>query len=109
MALALGVPHPDMLENVLSTRQLAEWEIYGSMEPFGEYADWVRLAIIASMYRNSHTPKHHKRSELKDFIPEIYLEEKKEQSMGDMKNIMTALMNISKGRKRGNKKHGKSR
>lgn len=40
LCLALGVPHPDYLEQMLSLRQLAEWQRFYGLEPWGaEFED----------------------------------------------------------------------
>lgn len=40
LCLALGVPHPEFLEQVLSLRQLGEWQRFYGLEPWGaEFED----------------------------------------------------------------------
>lgn len=97
--MALGVIHPDILDNLLSSKQLAEWEIYYSLEPFGEEADWLRTATLANLYRNSKTPKGHKKSNIMDFMPQYLFEEKKKQNTTDMRTVLKQF--CAKGQRNG--------
>lgn len=48
----LGIVHPDYLESVLTVDQLAGWEDYAGIEPFGPPTDDVRLGLIVqSLYQ----------------------------------------------------------
>jgi hypothetical protein len=101
LARAVNVIHPDILENLLSSKQIAELEIFNSLEPAGEQAEWLRMAILACMYRNSKTPKGKKLAGIKDFMPEYYYEPKQEQSMLDMmKTLNSAMKKQEKKRKK---------
>lgn len=97
----MGVIHPDYLESRLTTRQMTEWMIYGSLEPFGEHANWIRSAVAICTYVNSKKKKGSKRCEVKDFMPGYYFPEKdKEQSPQEMMAVLNQIKSAQ------NKKHG---
>ena len=98
--MALGAYHPDHLERVLSVKQLAEWEIFYSLEPFGDEGEWIRNAILACISVNSNIPKGKRKAKLEDFIPRHYLPPKKKQSMEEMIQLMNLMMKEQKGKKR---------
>lgn len=97
MALALGVNHPDILENVLSTKQLVEWEIFYALESFGEKAEWERIASILCFYVNANKKEGSTPSKIEDFMPEKFVMRKKQQqTVYDMKSVLDTLMNRKK-------------
>lgn len=66
MSLALGFPHPDYLLEALSARQLAEWQQYYALEPFGHPIESWRAGMLASVIAR---PNSRKRLKASDFIP----------------------------------------
>jgi len=52
LCLALGVIHPDHLLESLTADQLADWEAYGRVEPFGGYIDDIRWAVLTQQINN---------------------------------------------------------
>ncbi len=54
MSLALGVVHPDELLTRMSSRQLAEWQAYAELEPFGSHFDDLRAGAVAAATYNVH-------------------------------------------------------
>ncbi len=92
----MGILHPDILENLLSAKQLAELRVYYSLEPFGEEAEWLRTARWCCLYYNSKIGKDGKRAEVDDFLP-IYLQETKK---GKQNNMLAFVRSISKRKKK---------
>jgi hypothetical protein len=45
LCLAIGCPHPDYLETILTHRQLGEWQTFAEIEPWGTPADDYRAAL----------------------------------------------------------------
>lgn len=90
LALALGVLHPDFLKEVLSARQLKEWELYYVVEPFGEthYQTARICTTLAEINRNEKiksTP-----FEIEDFMPK-FGKQTEEDKMNHMKRQLTAM------------------
>lgn len=54
---------------MLTARQLAEWEAYQQMEPFGEDRADMRAGIIASTIANVYLKKGAKPLSALDFMP----------------------------------------
>lgn len=51
LCLALHVPHPDYLLQMLTSRQFAEWLAFFGMMPFGqEYSDYVVASVGAALW-----------------------------------------------------------
>jgi hypothetical protein len=42
----LGVPHPDHLLRVLTSKQVAEWQAFLSLEPRGDVRQDIRMARL---------------------------------------------------------------
>lgn len=60
LCLALGVPHPDFLEQFLSVRQLTEWQRFYSLEPWGAEIEDTQNAlrcVVAMRAAGSKTAK----------------------------------------------------
>lgn len=91
LALALGFPHPDYLLEVLSARQLAEWQQYYSLEPFGFPAESWRSGIVASVIANANRKKGRKAFQPSDFMPREP-ETKKERRGGKLKSALSHLV-----------------
>jgi hypothetical protein len=70
LCLALGVLHPDFLLEQLDSRQIAEWEAYYNLCPFGDRREDFRAAYVSLTTAQCHSPK--KRLKLSDFVlPEM--------------------------------------
>ena len=68
MCLAVGCPHPDYLP--LDAVQLAEWEAYYSLRPFGEQSADLRMGIVTATIANvNRGPKSAKVFKPMDFMP----------------------------------------
>ncbi len=69
LALALGVPHPDMLDDLLTAEQMADWEAFFRVRPFGEFAaDW-RAGMVASVLATMFGKKKYKPQDFMLFRP----------------------------------------
>lgn len=66
-ALAVGWPVP-MLKKVMSSADIAEAMAFERIEPFGEYRDDMRAALIASTIANCHRSPKGKSFTLSDFM-----------------------------------------
>ena len=66
------MPHPDYLLRILTAHQLAEWEAYSCIEPFGEERADLRSAIVACANYNAlwqiHAGKKFKPLAPRDFM-----------------------------------------
>lgn len=69
MCLALGIPHPDYLLGLLTARQLADWEAYYGVEPFGDERADLRAGIVACTIANIHLKKGKDPLSALDFMP----------------------------------------
>jgi hypothetical protein len=98
--LALGYKHPDFLLSQLSSRQIAEWLAYNSIEPIGEMRGDLQAGIVASAVFNSkRTKEDQKVFSPYDFIPDYDKEpgskaEPKKQSTEQMKAQLMALARV---------------
>jgi hypothetical protein len=70
LALALGFPSVRELTTRMTSRDVAEWKAYYSIEPFGEARADLRTGILASLIANVHRDRK-KRPE--PFVPEDFM------------------------------------
>ena len=83
------------LENRISSRELAEWMAYYSIEPFGEQREDYRAGLVAATVANcAGAGKKNKALQPADFIP-IYTQPKK-MSMIDRRQEQLSQMAIFK-------------
>lgn len=77
----------------MDSTQIAEWQAFYSIEPFGEAVEWYRTGVVASTVANM--LRNRKSSPVKptDFVPK---EPKKKQTPAEMKAAMLAFYNASK-------------
>jgi hypothetical protein len=54
LCLALKEKHPDYLLPSLTSRQLAEWQAFFNLHPFGQDTDWGMLAQMLAVIINRH-------------------------------------------------------
>lgn len=105
LCLALGFPHPDHLMRELTSYQLAEWQAYYSLEPWG-YKFWTWLGgLMASVVANF-SPASKKHNWMpSDFIPKRDDEQEKKPQEPDSKavskGIMSYFKNVLRARKVG--------
>ncbi len=60
LALALGVPHPSRLREMLSAEEWEEWRAFYEARPFGEYAQDARFAMIAALIATALSGKRYR-------------------------------------------------
>jgi hypothetical protein len=91
--LALGVPHPDYLMEMLNSKQLRDWEVVYSIEPFGQYPEYVRMGVIASTLINIKLKKGAKKLTPLSFVPPLYGGKKtdEKQTIDDMKEGLSSM------------------
>lgn len=94
----MGYPHPDYLLTELTSRQLKEWEIYYSYEPFGEEQQFLQAGIISSTIANVFSSEKTRKLSPKDFMP-FYRREVKKQSTDEMKGLLSSMSSVKKKRK----------
>jgi hypothetical protein len=94
--LALGIAHPDILLEMLSSHQIAEWMAYNKIEPFGERSAWLQTGIIASVIANAHRGKKGKVFKPEDFMPSFEVEETKPQSMEEQRGVLKQIFGFAK-------------
>jgi hypothetical protein len=83
----------ELLERI-SSEELSEWIEFFRLEPFGQEADWLGPAIVASTVANVNRGKGKKAFEVADFMPRF--EPKKEQTTEEMIQ-MAAMFTIAAG------------
>lgn len=87
----MGYPHPDHLLATLSSRQIAEWMVFFSIEgPIGEERADLRAGIIASTLANVNRGKG-KPFRPTDFMPYT---EKDEDTDGETDDISEQVKNV---------------
>ncbi len=68
LCLAAHASHPNVLRAKLNSREIAEWEAFSRIEPFGPLQDELRLAIVACAAANSN-PYRKVPAVVTDFMP----------------------------------------
>lgn len=82
----LGIPHPRILSEQLTSREITDWIAYEMVEPFGEYRADLRAGIVAATVANVHRPKGRRAFKPEEFMPN-FGERKQQQSVADMHMI----------------------
>ena len=90
----------------LTSKQIAEWEVYDRLDPIGTWRDDFRMAYICSVISNLtisvHGKKGTKQTAPKDFMPEWGVDPKaatQEQSVEEMKAFLLGMAKTVKGLK----------
>ena len=92
LALALGMTVREMLTR-MSALELAEWQRYYDVEPFGEERADLRAAIVARVIAQSNGARQAK---LDDFMPRFEPRETRPQTAADQMAVFRALAARSK-------------
>ena len=79
----------DLLDRC-DSRELAEWEAYASIEPFGEERADLRAGIVAAAVANSN-PYRGKAWKPSDFMPKFEAQEPRRQSPQEMQSAMRQI------------------
>lgn len=83
---------------LLSSRQLAEWQVYYNLEPFGEEPAYWRAGVIASVFGNAFRKKGSRPFKPSDFMPAHPEPEKTTEEKNQ------AIIEVFKGISESNKK-----
>lgn len=75
--------------------EMAEWELFYSLEPFGTWRDNMHAGIIASLLANIHRGKSTKRFTPQDFMLLDGETHKRERNLG----LMNLMSSVAKKRK----------
>lgn len=93
----------------MSAKELAEWEMFYFLEPFGEYQTNYAAGIIASMIANVYKKKDAKSFVPDDFIPkrDLAYKSSKKQSIEQQKLILRQMASVYKKKLKKKKPKGK--
>jgi hypothetical protein len=96
--LALGFPHPKYLYQYLSGEELAEWQAFYILEPFGDRRQDNRIGTLASLLMAPNIKKGKKAPEWYEIFPEpvFAVKPKKKQSLDEMKDILYSMVKEDK-------------
>ena len=102
--MALGYPHPDILLEQITSRQLGEWIAYYRIDPWGEERADLRSGIVSSTMANINRKKGAKAFKPSDFMPEFIKQKEddmdakqvRQQTIDVMSNLV-AIQNKKKG------------
>ena len=108
LCLALGYPHPDQLQQVMTAKQLVEWEAFDRVQPIGgKRMDFYFSYFLMSIYNlaiSIHGKKGAKLLEFKDFVPnwvgDIADEEKEIMSAEQIKNLFLSSFKVQPKKKK---------
>ncbi len=89
LCLTLGVPHPDYLIDMLTSKQLADWMAYASIETFGDQRADLRSAIMAKAMVDRWLGKHERPKNVTDYLPHY---EKPVQTPEQMHSMMAGVL-----------------
>jgi hypothetical protein len=87
-ALKIGWPVP-VLSRIMSSSDITEAMAYYSIEPFGEWREDYRAALICSVLANIHSGSRSKKFGPKDFMPEFGKVQEDKQLISDIKEALS--------------------
>jgi hypothetical protein len=93
LALALGRTVRELLEGIDSV-ELAKWQIYYSIEPFGELRADYRQAITSWLLACVHRKRGANPPRLEDFL--TVPRQPKVQTVGEMKGVLKRVVDMFK-------------
>ena len=90
----------------MSAKELAEWEAFYLLEPFGEYQTNYAAGVVASTIANIYRKKNSKLFTPDDFMPKrgLVYESPKKQSVEQQALILRGIASIHKKQKKKKKK-----
>lgn len=91
LCLALGVPHPDYLGELLSVRQLSEWRAFFDVEPWGFEVEDTRHAMQAFIAARAAGSKSAKLDTFRLIPPERPVEEEEDSDERLARQIRAAF------------------
>lgn len=78
--------------NRMTYKELREWMLYYTIEPFGEGAENRRFAVLCTLFQNANVDKKHKQMSTLDFIKFFeHYEGIKAQPFEEQLNIMKSI------------------
>lgn len=77
------------LLSLIDADELAEWEAFDSLEPFGDMRADVRAGVVASTLANIHRKRGAKAFKMTDFMPMLKLIQP-QQTEEEMKSVLMA-------------------
>lgn len=83
--------HPDFLLEQLTSSQLAEWEAFYKIEPWGCRVEDYRFGVVASTLLSPSIKKGRKVPKWNEIFPE-YVKTPKKQSVEEMKSILMSMV-----------------
>ncbi len=75
----------------LSALQIAQWQAYYSVDPFGTEEDYRQAGIISSVIANVNRARDKTPYSPEDFMPLRYRPAPKKQTVAEMKNILNRI------------------
>ena len=79
----------------LSEREFTRWQIYYSIEPFGEYRADIRSAMIACVIANVNRGKNTPAFKVDDFMPKFG--PSRQMSNDEIRNVLKGLTHGNRG------------
>jgi flagellar basal body rod protein FlgB len=92
--LALGGRTVAEWQEVMSSEEFVDWQLYYQLNPFGTYRADLHAGIIASTIANVNAPKG-RRYKSKDFMPEF--KSRHEEKRMTNEQIVSFFQNMQKG------------
>jgi hypothetical protein len=89
----LGCTVSELLGRI-SSRELSEWTVYNSLEPFTSETDFLGAAIVAQTIVAVNTTKGHKVPTVQEFLPTFSV---KQQTPGEMIQVASMFTEIMGG------------
>lgn len=100
-------PHPDMLLEVLTSKQLSEWMAFAQLEPFGERNRDLSIGLMTSLLANVNRDKKRKKEPFvpEDFMPSTYemrlrIKKEQEQKENSSNFLLTAFRSLRDARRK---------
>lgn len=87
----MGWADVDGMLKSISSAQLAEWEAFYKLEPFGPEADNWNFANVIAQIANMFSGKKGRRKKAQDFILKIRSPVQSKQSSEQIKNLLIAI------------------
>ena len=84
LCLVIGVPHPDYLIDMLTSRQLGDWLAFMSIETIGDERADLRTAIMAMSLNNRWRGKNEPPTKPTDYMPHYRAQEQTPEQMHAM-------------------------
>lgn len=97
LAMALHRTRRELLASI-DSHELALWQAYDTIEPFGPWRDDLRAGTIASAALAPHMKKGKKRPSPTDFIPKFTAEPRKRRSPKEIERKLLRITAMAGGK-----------